>query len=365
MGISNFTSNPLLVKDSVGKTRPTVFDLPGHEHVYGKKVDRDPEECAAQVLQHWNVKATSKHAVPALDYITMNRNTAKQGINSPRAIREYRKQHPVRMKIGDHNLYGGELSRGDGDNLTSAEARKMKLLGTLPHDNDPNFVYGMPTRPSTPVAYLMTDKFQREWIETTERRNNEKAHQDKERAIKKQTKTVTPCKIAIPKKLLLVDKDPKSLFKMSKFLKQGPKITSWRGEDAVKHAFVTPARGEGGNGGRSRAAAREGVDAGVEEAARKLDGLKLSKDKSGAHANVEVVAEHHDGAAASMQSNGPVAVETVNGKPRVRFVDPANAKGSRTVKVMASMDPSPVAYKKLLAAPGAAPEHWNGNAVSV
>jgi hypothetical protein len=39
--------NPLLVKGDVGKIRPTVYDLPGDDHVYGKAVIRDPLECAA------------------------------------------------------------------------------------------------------------------------------------------------------------------------------------------------------------------------------------------------------------------------------------------------------------------------------
>ena len=39
--------NPLLVKGDVGKIRPTVYDLPGDDHIYGKAVIRDPLECAA------------------------------------------------------------------------------------------------------------------------------------------------------------------------------------------------------------------------------------------------------------------------------------------------------------------------------
>jgi hypothetical protein len=42
-----FPQNPLLVKVAVGKNRPTVYDLPGQDHVYGKIIERDPEECAA------------------------------------------------------------------------------------------------------------------------------------------------------------------------------------------------------------------------------------------------------------------------------------------------------------------------------
>jgi hypothetical protein len=59
MGAPGVTHNPLLVKDSVGKTRPTVYDLPGVHHVYGKKIERDPQECAAQGnLANPNIQTT-------------------------------------------------------------------------------------------------------------------------------------------------------------------------------------------------------------------------------------------------------------------------------------------------------------------
>ncbi|KAI8851866.1 hypothetical protein BC829DRAFT_99044 [Chytridium lagenaria] len=223
---SKTTHNPLLVRDSVGKTRPSVYDLPEASHVYGKKVERNPEETAAQVLQHWNVKATSKHAIPALDYITMNRNTAKQGINSPKEIRDYRKGHPVRMKVGDNAVYAKLNTATNGE--TSAELRRQRLIGPLPSDHDKAFAYGKPTRPSTPVACLMTDVYQREWIEDQEKREKERETVERERTKRKQTKTVTPAKVSLPKKILLIDKDPNTLFKLSKFQKRKPKISSLR-----------------------------------------------------------------------------------------------------------------------------------------
>jgi hypothetical protein len=38
--------NPLLVKGAVGKNKPTVYDLPSEDHIYGKPVIRDPLENA-------------------------------------------------------------------------------------------------------------------------------------------------------------------------------------------------------------------------------------------------------------------------------------------------------------------------------
>lgn len=145
---ARFPKNPLLVRDAVGKNRPTVYDLPGEDHVYGLHIERDPQECAAtgnlkfltKVLQHWNIKATTKQAVPALDYITMNRNSARQGIISPKAIRNYREQHPVRVKVGDH--YGIVQSQS----LPGSPSAAPKIKGPLPSDKNPNFTYGKPTR---------------------------------------------------------------------------------------------------------------------------------------------------------------------------------------------------------------------------
>ncbi|KAI8923514.1 hypothetical protein BC831DRAFT_552102 [Entophlyctis helioformis] len=217
---SRFTHNPLLVKHAVGKTRPTVYDLPGKDHVYGKRVERNPLENAATVVQHWNVRATSKHAVPALDYITMNRNSAKHGIISPTQIRNYRETHPVRVKIGDHALFGSKP--------TGMEGGLQRTRGPLPSDTNTNFAYGKPTRPSTPVARLMTDKFQREWIDQHEHRAHEKTRHEDDKTAKKLPSRIAPLQHSPPKPKSALDKDPKTLFKMSKFLKVPPKVVSHR-----------------------------------------------------------------------------------------------------------------------------------------
>lgn len=44
--------NPLLVKDSVGKPRKSLHDLPSVDHTYGRKLKRDREN-AGQVIMTW------------------------------------------------------------------------------------------------------------------------------------------------------------------------------------------------------------------------------------------------------------------------------------------------------------------------
>ncbi|KNC98380.1 uncharacterized protein SPPG_06087 [Spizellomyces punctatus DAOM BR117] len=217
------TTNVLLVKDYVGKTRPSVYSLPGLNHVYGKRVERDPNESTATVLQHWHVRALSKDSAPALDYIAMNRNSAKQGIINPKAIRTYRKLHPVHVGTEEHHL--GGLKTMNGGNALYRKA-------PLPSDHDQWFTYGKPTRPSTPVAALMTDKYQREWLEQQEA--NEKTSLPKVKAKKKkQVNSVQQRsqKAAPLTTLSIAERDPWSLWKMSRFQKVPADINSWRSKD--------------------------------------------------------------------------------------------------------------------------------------
>ncbi|KAJ3055665.1 hypothetical protein HK097_009783 [Rhizophlyctis rosea] len=226
------TSNTLLVKDLVGKTRPSVFDLPELNHVYGKTIERDPNETAATVLQHWHVRAMSKDIVPALDYVTMNRNTARKGILQPKEIRAYRKAHPVRIKVGDHDE-AGALGTG---RVIGGPGGVLKRKAPLPSDGNLGFTYGKPTRPSTPVADLMTDKYQREWMEEQQREESERAAREKEK--KRGKKGLQPdiaSKSKSTRKMQTVSSpldnpltDPSTLFKLSKFKKVGPTISSYR-----------------------------------------------------------------------------------------------------------------------------------------
>lgn len=100
-------------------------------------------------------------------------------LKSPKEIRVHRKDFPVRRKEGDQEMYKTE---GPGNQIfTRAKA-------VLPSDKNRNFTYGMPVRfifgdlilrPSTPVALLMTDKYQKEF-----NAKREKAAAEREKAMK-------------------------------------------------------------------------------------------------------------------------------------------------------------------------------------
>ncbi|KAJ3044490.1 hypothetical protein HDV00_001917 [Rhizophlyctis rosea] len=165
----------------------------------------------------------------------MNRNTARRGIIHPREIRSYRKAHPVRMKVGDHD----EAAAGTGK-VVGGVGGVLKRKAPLPSDGNPVFTYGKPTRPSTPVAELMTDKYQREWMEEQQKQEKERIKREKEKKRgHKRAQTEGPRASSKPtRKMQTVSSpldhplsDPSTLFKLSKFKKVGPTISSYREKD--------------------------------------------------------------------------------------------------------------------------------------
>ncbi|KAJ3364500.1 hypothetical protein GGF32_001600 [Allomyces javanicus] len=200
---SRGAANTLLVKSPVGKARPTCYTLPCDEHVYGKKVDRRPDETTAKVLTSWQTKQKSKNAVPSLDYVSMNKLTLHAGIVDPKGQYEHRKLHPIRMKVIDHATHP-----------TPRSARRH-----LPSDTDPTFTYGKPTRPSSPVGKLMSDHYQREYDEAMKMREEEHARALAAMTHRPRTRKdqMVPLQHPKPKHLTIYERDAKGLFKMPRF----------------------------------------------------------------------------------------------------------------------------------------------------
>ncbi|KAJ3273762.1 Tetratricopeptide repeat protein 36 [Terramyces sp. JEL0728] len=158
----------------------------------------------------------SKQTVPALDYITMNRNTARKGIITPKEIRKYRKENPARVKEGEHSMYRSDADP-NGINCVYTRAKAK-----LPSDSNPQFTYGKPTR-------LMTDHYQRQWAETVAEENKIKEQAAKERHMKKKSaKQHARHFVAVPKHKFISEKDTKELFKMTKFKKIPATVVSHR-----------------------------------------------------------------------------------------------------------------------------------------
>ncbi|KAI8905918.1 hypothetical protein EDD86DRAFT_63059 [Gorgonomyces haynaldii] len=172
------------------------------------------------VVHHWQVNTISKDIVPALDYVTMNRNSIKKGIITPKEMREYQATHPVRVKVGEH--FAVRVPVG------GLELGAQRRRGPLPSDKDPHYTYGNPTRPSTPVARLMTDQYQRQWLDMIAKKQEESEKLEMERLRKKHQQKKAAINHKVIHKTPVLEKDVSTLFKMSKFKKVNAKIDSWR-----------------------------------------------------------------------------------------------------------------------------------------
>lgn len=218
-------TNPLLVKNEVGHAPPTVYDLPAAGHVYGKLVERHAEESAANVLKVAKAKSTTGlQAPPALDYITMNRNTAKEGLIAPKDINQHRRQHPVHLKPASE----------------ATRTIEEKRSGPLPSDQNPGYVYGKPTRPSTPVSRLMTDQYQREWIDKQAKKKADEQKLLKQKQERKAAKAIQAT-LAFKGRNKPEPVATQELFKLKKFSHATTKLDTGRKATAVAPAKASVA----------------------------------------------------------------------------------------------------------------------------
>ncbi|KAJ3176171.1 hypothetical protein HK101_010492 [Irineochytrium annulatum] len=183
--------------------------------------------------------------------------------HEPRDVRAYRERHPIWLKQGlDQD--GALLAAGQqqhatsvlewparrlGD-VTSVEVRRQYLVGPLPSDVDGGFTYGKPTRSSTPVKALLTDVYQRQWALEQEAKTRQKLAHEQERLRRKKkllsnnakhtaaTSNATGAGANVEtRRELIVDKDPKTLFRLSKFKGVPSKISCWRPSVAEAEAY--------------------------------------------------------------------------------------------------------------------------------
>ena len=121
------SGNYLLVKDDVGKAKPSVRMLPQEGFAYGKKIDPDAEG-AGRLLSSWAVHQQSAQAPPDKDFKKLNALSIKQGATTSKMQRQFR---------------------------TTTDARLQSANPTKPRDTVPNITFGDPTRPSTPIKAVV------------------------------------------------------------------------------------------------------------------------------------------------------------------------------------------------------------------
>eukprot|EP00434_Breviolum_minutum_P043215 symbB.v1.2.038509.t2/scaffold6022.1/size21679/2 len=131
LGSTGKTNNLLLVRDDVGRPKPTCFNLPDHQFSYGRPGNQDSEG-AREVSMRWVGHTRSKRMqAEEPDFMSVNRKAAADRVTNARDLRQYFRQVP------------------DPPRLSARKGNLGKPL--IPSDVIPGFAYGRKVRPSTPI----------------------------------------------------------------------------------------------------------------------------------------------------------------------------------------------------------------------
>ena len=120
------SGNYLIVKDDVGKAKPTVRQLPPQDFAYGKKVVPDAMG-AGGLLSSWDISLQSQRMGGDKDFKKLNALSIRKGCTTAAQQRQFRRTRNLRLQ--------------------SAEPRGVDRL--------PDIVFGEHTRPSTPFHAVL------------------------------------------------------------------------------------------------------------------------------------------------------------------------------------------------------------------
>jgi hypothetical protein len=204
--------NPLLVHSELGKPRRRCFTLPPADFTYGmRSVCLDGG--ASEALSSWNVHHPTRGPLkkePERNFIALNTRSVQCGLTTAQEQTQFRATHDIR--------------RRDDEERKKASSAKIRF--------PPDMVFGISTRPSTPVFDLLEHRYGERWLE--ERREAERKQRQKNN--KKRLQGVYETRASLMRRYS-EPVDPPPLWKMKRWQKIGPMLTTFRTDEAHSTAF--------------------------------------------------------------------------------------------------------------------------------
>ncbi|KAK3087794.1 hypothetical protein FSP39_010645 [Pinctada imbricata] len=210
--------NELLLRTELGRPKRRGYGIPGEGFIFGK-----PNEArhggADDALHGWprTISTTTlpfarKDKKAERDFMALNKAAIQSGLVTAQENYEFRATHDVRRKTA-------------GAESTRTRTRRLP----------PTMVFGISTRPSTPIFDLLEHKYQDKWLQS--RRAQELAKRKEETQQKR-----NPCKVYDTRASLLRTYqnpvEPAPLWQMSKFKKNArPSLQTFRTKGAQENAF--------------------------------------------------------------------------------------------------------------------------------
>lgn len=212
VGLTPRGRNPLLVKDDVGRGKPSCYDLPDDAFPYGRAGNQDFEG-AREVSMRWVSHAPSRGPEEvAPDFVRLQKKAAGHKVANAKDLKHFRREYDL-----------NDTSRSGGDSARSLPPQRP----LVPSDVIPGFTYGRKVRPSTPIHEVVSNRFG-ERAEMELQRFNQKfqEHRSMQQAEVRKIPLTTASRghASAARKAAIDGDEKKELFKLSKFQRAKPQV---------------------------------------------------------------------------------------------------------------------------------------------
>lgn len=215
-GVMRETNNCLLLKAEIGKPLKRGILLPPENVTYG----RNSQGKVLGTIDTFNWCSNSKSIIPkekgrSRDFISLNKAATNAGLVTAQEHSQYRSTHqlpPIKNK---------------------RDVEKLEVFDVKPTP----IIYGVPTKPSTPVFDLLEHKYIEKWHEEMRlfdlaKRASRKDRNPVPQFTYRETRASRLRRHSPPV-------DPPALWQMSKFQKNSlPALQTFRSESARRQAFL-------------------------------------------------------------------------------------------------------------------------------
>ncbi|CAK0800581.1 unnamed protein product [Prorocentrum cordatum] len=205
----NRSCNALLLRDDVGRGKPSAYDLPHESHAFGRAEAPDMEG-AGDVLNSWAAHVPGPREGPdRRDFLRMNKMAAGSRVTTAKDLAEFRKNNDVRVAPAGPT---GALPK------------------IIPSDVFPGFAYGIKARPSTPIHQVLNGDYEAAEAARLDLlyRQRGEASEGRQRKHKVQMTKAMRAQIdnARAAKLAQSAPEPPAAFKMSKYKNVSSRLSS-------------------------------------------------------------------------------------------------------------------------------------------
>ncbi|XP_073412078.1 cilia- and flagella-associated protein 77 isoform X3 [Dendrobates tinctorius] len=193
----------------LGKTKRRCYSLPGPDFTYGQD-SLLREGGVAEAIGHWqSVEAKAHQRKLESNFIALNREAVKSGLVTATEHQAFRNTHNIWRPINEGRV----------------KPRSLRL----PQD----MVYGICTRPSTPIYDLMEHKYQRLWLEQQRQASEALRILSKEKIQQRKVQDTRTTMLRRYQPPI----DPAPLWKLPRFKKVAPHLDTFPSEKARQRAF--------------------------------------------------------------------------------------------------------------------------------